>query len=120
MVRQTGPDSLEPVVTDIPYPVRLDFGPDGALYLAYPAFGPDMGQEQGVLLRIDRSQELPISLAGLDTLAPSCTGEAGATPGERRHTSRGVGDRDERADRGLRVHAARGDGASGNHFDVDQ
>ncbi|MBA2596012.1 MAG: ScyD/ScyE family protein, partial [Chloroflexia bacterium] len=40
VVRQTGPDSLEPVVTDIDYPVQVDFGPDGALYLAYPAFAP--------------------------------------------------------------------------------
>jgi plastocyanin len=78
VVRQTGPDSLEPVVTEIPYPVHLDFGPDGALYLAYPAFGSDMGQEQGVLLRIDLSRELPISLAAVGALAPSCTGEAGA------------------------------------------
>ena len=77
VVRQTGTDRLEPVVTDIPYPVHLDFGPDGALYLAYPAFAPDMGQEQGVLLRIDLSQELPISLADVGTLAPSCSEEAG-------------------------------------------
>jgi plastocyanin len=78
VVRQTGTDRLEAVVTDIPYPVHLDFGPDGALYLAYPAFGPDQGEGHGVLLRIDLSQELPISLAGVGALAPSCTGDAGA------------------------------------------
>ena len=78
IVRQTGPDSLEPVVTDIDYPVHIDFGPDGALYLAYPAFGPDAGEGQGALLRIDLSAGTPISLAGLGELGPSCMGGPGA------------------------------------------
>lgn len=83
VVRQTGPDSHEPVVTDIDYPVFLGFGPDGALYLTYPAFGPDAGEGQGALLRIDLSVGTPISLAGLGELEPSCQGraEAMASPG---------------------------------------
>jgi plastocyanin len=78
VVRQTGPDSMEPVVTDVTYPVHLDFGPDGALYLAYPAFGPDAGEGQGVLLRIDLSGGTPISLKDLGELGPSCMGGPGA------------------------------------------
>ena len=78
VVRQTGPDSLEPVVTDIAYPVYVGFGPDGALYLTYPAFGPDAGEGQGVLLRIDLSVGTPVSLAGIGELGPSCPGGQGA------------------------------------------
>ncbi|MDN5863399.1 MAG: ScyD/ScyE family protein [Salinisphaera sp.] len=79
VVRQTGPESLEPVVTDIPYPVYLAFGPDGALYLTYPAFGPDAGQGQGALLRIDLTTGAPVSLAGLGELEPSCANGSSTT-----------------------------------------
>lgn len=72
IVRQTGPDSSEPVVVDADYPVYLGFGPDGALYLTYPAFGEDAGEGLGALLRIDLAADLPVSLAGLGTLAPTC------------------------------------------------
>lgn len=78
VVRQTGPDSLEPVIVDADYPVYLGFGPDGALYLTYPAFGPDAGEGQGALLRLDLTEDLPISLAGLGELAPSCGDDASA------------------------------------------
>lgn len=86
VVRQTGPDSMEPVVTDIAYPVYIGFGPDDALYLTYPAFGPDAGEGQGALLRLDLSAGEPISLADLGELAPSCKSastapaDAGAGP----------------------------------------
>lgn len=81
IVRQTGPDSLEPVVVDADYPVYLGFGPDGALYLTYPAFGPDGGEGQGALLRIDLTADLPVSLADLGEPAPTCAADAGnATP----------------------------------------
>lgn len=78
IVRQTASDGLEPVVTDITYPVHLGFGPDGALYLTYPAFAPDAGENQGALLRIDLSVGRPISLAEVGVLAPSCMGGPGA------------------------------------------
>lgn len=77
VVRQTSPDSLEPVVVDADYPVYLGFGPDGALYLTYPAFGPDAGEGQGALLRIDLTGDLPVSLAGLGELAPTCAADTG-------------------------------------------
>lgn len=79
IVRQTGPDTLEPIVVDADYPVYLGFGPDGALYLTYPAFGPDAGEGLGALLRIDISGDLPVSLATLGTVAPTCVdGDASA------------------------------------------
>ncbi len=78
VVRQTGPDSHEPVVTGADYPVFLGFGPDGALYLTYPAFGPDAGQGLGALLRIDPAAA-PVDLAGIGELGPSCLGGPGTT-----------------------------------------
>lgn len=78
VVRQTGAASLEPVVTDLAYPTYLSFGPDGALYLTYPAFAAKPREGRGVLLRIDLSAGTPISLAGVGELAPSCMGGPGA------------------------------------------
>jgi sugar lactone lactonase YvrE len=51
VVRMAGPDAIEPVVTGLALPVAMDFGPDGALYIAGPTFGADEGQ--GTILRID-------------------------------------------------------------------
>ncbi len=83
IVRMTGPDGFEEVVTDIPYPVGLNFGPDGAMYVTYPAFGPDAGVGQGALLRIDLAAGAPISLAGLGELAPTCaTATGGMAPSD--------------------------------------
>ena len=73
VVRMTGPDSLEPVLTDLDAPVYLGFDPDGMLYLTLPAFAPDAGVGQGSLVRVDLSAGTPISLAGL-AAAPTCDG----------------------------------------------
>jgi sugar lactone lactonase YvrE len=81
VVRQTGPDSLEAVVTDIPYPVALGFDAAGALHVGYPAFGPDAGAGQGAILRIDLGGG-PVSLAGLGTPATTCAA-ATASPADR-------------------------------------
>jgi hypothetical protein len=78
VVRMTGPDTLEPVVTDANAPVYMGFDDAGMLYLTLPAFGPDAGVGQGALLRLDISGG-PISLAGLDTATSVCATE-GATP----------------------------------------
>ncbi|MCC6792862.1 MAG: ScyD/ScyE family protein [Thermomicrobiales bacterium] len=56
IVRQTGPDSLEPVVTGLPLPVGLGFDPGGRLLFTTPAFGPDAGIGQGMLLAVDPTQ----------------------------------------------------------------
>lgn len=67
IVRQTGPDSLEAVVTDAQPPVGIGFGPDGALYFDYPAFGPNgtPGEGIGVIARVDLSAG-PVSFAGVE------------------------------------------------------
>lgn len=72
IVRQTGADSLEEVATDIPYPVTLGFDDAGSLLIAYPAFGPDNGEDQGALVRVDLAAGVPISLAGVDPTASTC------------------------------------------------
>lgn len=80
IVRQSGPDSLEVIASGLTYPVGLEAGPDGFLYVAYPAWGPDAGVGQGALLRLDPAQA-PFALAGLDSLPPSCA-EASTTGSE--------------------------------------
>jgi sugar lactone lactonase YvrE len=81
VVRQTGPDSLEPVVTDVPYPVYLGFDSAGTLYLDYPAFGENRGEGLGALVSIDISSGTPISLAGMAMTGPTClTGAATPAP----------------------------------------
>jgi len=70
IVRQTGPDSLEAVVTDAPPPVGIGFGADGALYFDYPAFGPDAGVGIGVIARVDLAMG-PVSFAGVEA-PPTC------------------------------------------------
>jgi sugar lactone lactonase YvrE len=77
VVRQNGPDGLDEVLTDVAYPVTLGVDPDGALHVAYPAFAPDAGEEQGALLRIDPAAETPISLAELGELPSTCEGGPG-------------------------------------------
>jgi plastocyanin len=80
IVRQTGPDSLEPVVTDADYPVMLGFDDAGDLYLTYPAFGTATMEGEGALLQLDLS-EAPISLAEVGDLTPSCQGGPGSSSG---------------------------------------
>ena len=71
IVRQTGPDSYEDVVTDLPYPVNLGFDPDGNLLIDGPAFGPDAGVGQGYIISVDPSQA-PISYSGYTPEAMAC------------------------------------------------
>jgi hypothetical protein len=64
IVRQTGPDTLEVVAEGLNFPIGLDFGPDGALYVAAPALGAAPGAAR---------------IARLDLESPA-TGESVATP----------------------------------------
>jgi plastocyanin/sugar lactone lactonase YvrE len=50
LVRQTGPDSAEPVATGLDLPVSLAIGPDGAFYVSLPAVGAEDGS--GMVVRI--------------------------------------------------------------------
>ncbi len=61
VVRQTGPDTAEDVVTGLDFPVKMGIGPDGALYVGQPAFGATAGE--GQILRIDISGG-PIAIEG--------------------------------------------------------
>jgi hypothetical protein len=72
IVRQSGPDSLEEVVTGLPYPVSFEFDAEGALYITAPAYGGETGEGLGALLRVDPSASLPVSLAGVDLSTPTC------------------------------------------------
>jgi hypothetical protein len=57
VVRQTGPDSAEPIATGLMFPHGLAFGPDGALYLGLPAIGANAGE--GSILRLGTEADTP-------------------------------------------------------------
>jgi len=71
IVRQTGPDSLEVVASDIDYPVFLGFDGSGELYVTAPAFGDNRGEGIGWIARVDVSQA-PVSFSGIGDMAPTC------------------------------------------------
>lgn len=73
IVRQTGPDSAEDVATGLIFPIALDFGADGGLYVAMPAIGAANGG--GTISRID----LTGSEEGTSTSA-ACSPVGAATP----------------------------------------
>ena len=53
IVRRAGPDDLEVVEEGLNFPIGLDFGPDGALYVASPALGGTPGTATIVLLALE-------------------------------------------------------------------
>lgn len=53
IVRQAGPDALEVVADGLNYPIAMDFGPDGALYVASPALGGTPGTATIVRLGLE-------------------------------------------------------------------
>jgi hypothetical protein len=65
VVRQTGPQSFEDVVTGLNYPISMKFGPDGGLYISLPAIAAE--GELGSIIRIDAAAgetlRMPSSLA---------------------------------------------------------
>jgi hypothetical protein len=50
LVRQTGPDQYEVVAEGLMFPVSLEIGPDGAMYIAMPALGANGGE--GMIVRL--------------------------------------------------------------------
>jgi len=80
VVRQTGPDSSEEVVTGLMMPNYMAFGPEGGLYIGLPGIGATNGE--GVILWTD-----PTGTAGPAPAAAPCASPmpgasptAGATP----------------------------------------
>ncbi len=61
IVKQTGPNSLAEVVVGLDFPIAMDVGPDGALYVSTPAFGADT--DIGGILRIDLSRSQPMTVS---------------------------------------------------------
>ncbi len=60
IVRQTGPASLEPVVTGLNYPISMDLGPDGGVYVSLPAIATD--GEMGSIIRISLAEGEAITM----------------------------------------------------------
>ena len=75
VVRQTGPASAVEVVTGLDFPIAMAFGPDGGLYVAYPAFGAD--PPAGAIVRLDVAQGQVLTIPGELLAGSSC---AAATP----------------------------------------
>lgn len=75
LVRQTGPATAEEVVTGLDYPIALDWGPDGALYVAFPAYGA--GNLSGAIVRVDLAQSQPMAMDAAMLAGGRC---AAATP----------------------------------------
>jgi plastocyanin len=69
IVRQTGPDSSEPVAIGIDFPAALRFGPDGGLYVSLPALRS--GEGRGMVVRVPTSGE-PIDFGTVDLRPPAC------------------------------------------------
>jgi len=53
IVKQSGPDKLTEVVSELDFPIGMTVGPDGFLYVSTPSFGGD--GPSGSVLRIDPS-----------------------------------------------------------------
>lgn len=60
IVRQTGPDSFEEVVTGLNYPISMGLGPDGAIYVSLPAIAEE--GEKGSIIRINPVGGEPIAV----------------------------------------------------------
>jgi hypothetical protein len=70
LVRQAGKRRLEEVATGLLYPVAVDIGPDGAFYVAQPAFGAHDGS--GVIVRIAHGPTGPDAATPSSPVAPEC------------------------------------------------
>ena len=63
IVRQTGPDTSEEVMVGLSYPVSIDFGPDDALYVAFPGLN---GETTGGIVSVQPSGDVvDLSAAGV-------------------------------------------------------
>jgi hypothetical protein len=78
LVRQTGPDSAEDVLTGLMFPVAMRIGLDGAFYVASPALGAMNGE--GVILRFDLGAGAPAATPVSAACPLPATPPVGATP----------------------------------------
>lgn len=77
VVRQTGERTSEVVANGLNFPVAIDFGPDGALYVSAPAIGANDGT--GSIIRFTPGAQ-PIEINEDSLPKPACgDGTAGAT-----------------------------------------
>lgn len=76
IVRQTGPNTSEELVTQLHLPTAIRFGPDDALYVSLPLIGSDSGT--GQVLRADLTGVLPLRAEDADLGTVTCDG-AGQT-----------------------------------------
>lgn len=72
VVRRTGPTTGTAVVEGLALPVAMEFGPDGGLFVAGPAFGADAGE--GRIVRIDLAGSLPVRMVGELSGTATCVG----------------------------------------------
>ncbi len=77
LVRQTGPAMADEVVTGLDYPIALDWGPDGALYVAFPAYGAS--DLSGAIVRIDLAHPRPIAMDAAILAGSRCAVPSAAT-----------------------------------------
>ena len=77
VVRQTGPASLEEVVTGLNFPIDLEQGLDGDLYVAGPAYGGS--DRDGWILKIEPSLSTPYAVPADLMTDGHCPGDD-ATP----------------------------------------
>ncbi len=77
IVRQTGPASLEEVVTGLNYPIDLAQGPDGDLYVAGPAYGGN--DRDGWILKVEPAIATPYAVSA-DLMTDGHCDDAAATP----------------------------------------
>ena len=70
IVRQSGPDTLEVVAEGLNFPIGLDFGPDGGLYISSPALGATPGA--ATITRLDLEGEAMGGVAATPMIARQC------------------------------------------------
>jgi plastocyanin len=78
LVRQSSPDALEAVVSGFDFPIDLEIGPDGALYVAGPAYGGD--DRSGWVVRIDPAIDAGTMLPADLLETGECGDSAAAAP----------------------------------------
>jgi len=70
VVRQTGPAAAADVATGLNFPVALRFGPDGKLYVGFPALGASHGE--GTIVRLATATAGSVAKAATPVAGPAC------------------------------------------------